>query len=86
MVFDPVKSALCPWTITLLPEPSYIEIGSCSEVVFRRVSYFIIEEVIVVVRITVDISIAGRVRLIVADVEKAFCVGFARAVGLIIKR
>jgi hypothetical protein len=32
-----------------LPESSYIEIGRCGEVVFRRVSYFAVEEVIVVI-------------------------------------
>jgi hypothetical protein len=55
MVLDPVKTALRLGAITLLPESSYIEIGRCGKVVFRRVSYFVIEEVVVVVSITIDL-------------------------------
>jgi hypothetical protein len=54
IVFDLVKIALRIRAVTLLPELSYIEISRCSDIVFRRVSYFVFEEIIVDVRITVD--------------------------------
>jgi hypothetical protein len=49
MVLDPVKMALRLRAKMLLPESSYIEIGRYSDIVFRRVSYFVIKEIVVVI-------------------------------------
>jgi hypothetical protein len=81
--------------VALLPKSSYIEIALCSEVVFRRMSYFVFEELIVDVSITINllrravqIGIACRVHLtiVVVVVEKALRVGVARTVGIIVDR
>lgn len=87
MVLDPVKTILRLRAVTQLPESSYIEIGRRAKVVFRRVSYFAVEEIIIIVVSiivnllivvvvadllwrTLRVSVACRVRLIIAAVEK----------------
>jgi hypothetical protein len=54
MVLDLFKTVVRLEAIILLPEPSYIEIGQCVDVVFGRVSCFVIEET-VAVSIIVDL-------------------------------
>ena len=54
IVLDLVKTALRFRAITLLSESSYVEISRYGKVVFRWVSYLVIEEIIVVVSITID--------------------------------
>ena len=49
MVLNLVKTTLRLRAITLLPESSYIKISQYSKVVFRRVSYFAVEEIIIIV-------------------------------------
>ena len=93
MLLDLVKAPLCLWTVALLRKPSDVEVSSRSEVIFRRLLYFTIEKVIVIVSIIVDllerlvyIGIAGHVLLIVTNVKNAAWVGSVRAVGIIIDR
>jgi hypothetical protein len=56
MVLNLVKTILRLRAITPLPESSCIEISRCGEVVFRRVSYFAVEEVIIVVVVGIIID------------------------------
>ena len=84
MVFDPIKTVLGLGTIALLPESSYIEIGSFGAVVLRRLLYFTIKKVVVIIGIIINllqqfiyISITSIVHIIV--VENAVQIGFARA-------
>jgi hypothetical protein len=93
MLLDLVKTALCLWTIALLPKPSNVEVGSRGKVTFRRLLYFTIEKVIVIVRIIIDllerlvyIGIAGHVLLIVTNVKNAAWVRSVRAFGIIVNR
>lgn len=55
MALDLVKSILRLGAITLLPGLFYIEIGSYGKVKFSWVLYFILEEIIVYIRITINI-------------------------------
>jgi hypothetical protein len=49
MLLDSVKSVLRLRAVTLLPESSHIEVVRFGNVVLRRVSYFAVEDVIVVI-------------------------------------
>src|SRR2546429_440253 len=92
MLLDPVKTVLRLRAVTLLPESSYVEVGRCGNVVLRWVSYFTVENVIVVVvgvvvdllQRTLYIGVACCVRLIAAAVKKAVCVEVARAVAIVV--
>jgi hypothetical protein len=55
IILDLVKIVLRIRAITLLLESSYIKINYYSEIVFRQVLYFVFEEIIIDIRITIDL-------------------------------
>lgn len=49
MLLNPVKTVLSLRAVSLLPESSYIEVVRFGNIVLRRVSYFALKKVVVVV-------------------------------------